>query len=113
MSDKQKVSVTLYGEDAEWFEDLKQEIAKQRNGHEPQNFEVARMMMAQFDPESRGVVMSPASEYKTVEVTLYDKSSETFRELKAQVDDLRRGRMPSNSEPIRIMMDHFDPARRV
>jgi len=47
-----RTQITLYGEDSEWFEDLKEDVGEQRDGNEPANAELARMMMQQFDPDS-------------------------------------------------------------
>lgn len=43
--------LTLYGDDAEWFRSIKQEIADQRAGNEPSNAETARLMMQGFESE--------------------------------------------------------------
>lgn len=55
MSDDERTreSIDLYGQDAEWFQDLKGRITDQRGGHEPTNSEVLRMMMTQFDPDAK------------------------------------------------------------
>jgi len=42
--------ITLRGADAEWFRDLKEDVTERRDGHEPTNSEVARLMMEQFEP---------------------------------------------------------------
>ena len=42
---------TLYGNDAEWFEELLEEVAAKRNGNEPTGAELLRLMMQQFDPD--------------------------------------------------------------
>lgn len=44
-----RTQITLYGDDSEWFEDYKQEVAEQRDGNEPSNAELLRMMMQRFD----------------------------------------------------------------
>lgn len=44
-----EMHATLYGEDAEWFEELKQEVAERRNGSEPSNAEMLRILMEQAD----------------------------------------------------------------
>jgi hypothetical protein len=48
-----RVQITLYGDDARWFLDLQEQIAEQRDGTEPANAEVARLMMEQFDAGGR------------------------------------------------------------
>lgn len=45
-----RTQITLYGDDAEWFEKLREQVAEQRDGNEPKRAEVARLMMEQFDP---------------------------------------------------------------
>jgi hypothetical protein len=44
--------ITLYGEDSEWFEDLQEEVGELRDGNEPANAELVRMMMQQFETDS-------------------------------------------------------------
>lgn len=41
--------ITLSGDDAEWFRDIRQTIAKRRDGYQPTNAEVARLMMEDYD----------------------------------------------------------------
>ena len=53
MSDEPTVNVKLYGEDAEWFEELKAEVTEQR-GFEPTNAEMLRLMMAQVPRREEG-----------------------------------------------------------
>jgi len=40
-----RVNITLYSDDAERFQEVKQRIANQRNGAEPSNSEVVRLLM--------------------------------------------------------------------
>jgi hypothetical protein len=47
-----RTQITLYGDDSEWFEDLKEDVADHRDGNEPTNAELARLMMEQFDADS-------------------------------------------------------------
>jgi len=47
-----RTQVTLYAEDSEWFEDLKEDVGEQRDGNEPTNAELLRLMMQQFDADS-------------------------------------------------------------
>ena len=37
--------ITLYGDESEWFQDVKENIARNRNGVEPSNAEVVRRLM--------------------------------------------------------------------
>lgn len=48
-----RARISLYGDDAEWFEELKDEIADRRNGNEPSNAETVRLMMEQYEADSR------------------------------------------------------------
>lgn len=45
-----RVQIALYGDDAEWFQELKANVAERRDGTEPSNPEVVRLMMEQFSP---------------------------------------------------------------
>lgn len=49
-----RCQITLRSDDADWWEDLKEEVAEQRDGNEPTNAELARMMMEQFESDRRG-----------------------------------------------------------
>jgi hypothetical protein len=49
-----RVQLTLRSDDADWWEDLREEVADRRDGNEPTNAEMARMMMEQFEPDQRG-----------------------------------------------------------
>jgi hypothetical protein len=40
-----ELHVTLYGDDAEWFREIKKELKDRRNGAEPSNAEVLRRLM--------------------------------------------------------------------
>lgn len=40
-----EVHITLYGDDAEWFEEKKERIAERRDGNEPANAELVRLLM--------------------------------------------------------------------
>ena len=44
--------VTLYGDDAEWFRSLREQVADKRSGTEPSNAELARLMMQRFETHS-------------------------------------------------------------
>jgi len=47
--------ITLYGDDADWFEDLKEARAELRGGNKPSNAEMLRLLMEEYDgPEVRG-----------------------------------------------------------
>lgn len=48
-ADKDKLSITLRGDDVEWFESFRERIAEKRNGHEPGNTEVLRRLMETAD----------------------------------------------------------------
>jgi len=39
--------ITLYGDESEWFQDIKADIARDRNGVEPSNAEAVRKLMEQ------------------------------------------------------------------
>lgn len=45
--------ITLYGDDAEWFEELQSDVADDRNGNEPSNAELTRLMMQRFKSQSQ------------------------------------------------------------
>lgn len=45
-----RVQISLYGEDAEWFSEIREEVAERRDGNPPTRAELARMMMEQFEP---------------------------------------------------------------
>jgi len=45
-----RTQITLRNDDAEWFEDLKEQVAEARDGNKPTNAEIQRLMMQQFDP---------------------------------------------------------------
>lgn len=40
-----EVHITLYGDDAAWFQEMKRRITEDRDGNEPSNAEVARLLM--------------------------------------------------------------------
>jgi len=40
--------ISLYGDDADWFAELKQEVSERRNGHEPSNAEMTRILMQEY-----------------------------------------------------------------
>ena len=40
--------ISLYGDDADWFAELKEEVAERRNGHEPSNAEMTRILMEKY-----------------------------------------------------------------
>lgn len=48
---KPSASVTLYGDRAEQFRDIKDSL-EDVLGHEPRNAQVVELMMADFDPDS-------------------------------------------------------------
>jgi len=41
--------ITLYGDDSEWFEQQRQKVAEQRDGNEPGNAELVRLLMQESD----------------------------------------------------------------
>jgi hypothetical protein len=45
-----RTQITLYSDDSEWFEEIKERIAERRDGTEPSNAELLRLMMDQYDP---------------------------------------------------------------
>lgn len=45
-----RTQISLYGDDAEWFEDLREQLAEKRDGNTPSRAETARRMMEQFEP---------------------------------------------------------------
>lgn len=45
-----RVQIALHGDDAEWFYELKAKVAEKRDGTEPSNPEVVRLMTEQFNP---------------------------------------------------------------
>lgn len=47
-----KVQFTLYGEDADWFDEYRRALAARRDGNEPDNAEVVRRLMEATDPKS-------------------------------------------------------------
>jgi len=47
--------LTLYGDDADWWRDLKEQVADRRNGNEPTNAELARLMMEDYDSGRGGL----------------------------------------------------------
>jgi hypothetical protein len=50
-----RVDITLRGDDADWFREILDEKAADRNGNEPTNPEMLRMMMEEYhDPERTG-----------------------------------------------------------
>jgi len=40
-----RVDVTLRGDDAQWFERVREEIAEERNGNKPSRAETLRLLM--------------------------------------------------------------------
>lgn len=44
-----RTDITLHGADAEQFEELKEARAEQRNGNEPGNAEMLRLLMENYD----------------------------------------------------------------
>ena len=46
--------ISLYGDDAEWFNERKQEVAAQRNGVEPSNAEMLRRLLEQTETNDCG-----------------------------------------------------------
>ena len=44
-----RTQITLYSDDSEWFEEIKKEVAERRDGAEPSNAELVRLMMDQYD----------------------------------------------------------------
>lgn len=46
--------ISLYGDDAEWFAELKAEVAQRRNGNEPSNAEMLRLLMEDEGTSRRG-----------------------------------------------------------
>lgn len=44
-----RVQITLYGDDSEWFEEKKQEVAKRRGGNAPSNAEFVRLLLQETD----------------------------------------------------------------
>jgi len=40
--------ISLYGDDAEWFAELKEEVAERRSGNEPSNAEMTRRLMEEY-----------------------------------------------------------------
>jgi len=46
--------ISLYGDDAEWFAELKAEVAERRNGNEPSNAEMLRLLMEDSETDRRG-----------------------------------------------------------
>lgn len=50
-----RADITLYGDDAEQFEKLKEARAEMRHGNEPSNAEMLRLLMEDYNgPEVRG-----------------------------------------------------------
>lgn len=45
-----RVQVTLYGDDADWFGEMRERVGEKRDGNLPSRAELQRMMMEQFDP---------------------------------------------------------------
>lgn len=41
--------ITLYGDTSEWFEQYRERVAEQRDGHEPSNAELVRLLMQHAD----------------------------------------------------------------
>jgi hypothetical protein len=46
--------ISLYGDDAEWFAELKEEVAERRNGNEPSNAEMLRRLLEQTETDDCG-----------------------------------------------------------
>ena len=46
-----RIDITIRNETAEHFEGYLESVTEMRDGLEPSNAELLRMMMAQFDPE--------------------------------------------------------------
>ena len=44
-----RAQITLYGDDADRFEDLRDDVEERRDGSTPSRSEVVRLMMDQFD----------------------------------------------------------------
>ncbi len=44
-----EVHVTLYGDDAKWFEDTKRRVTEDRDGNEPGNAEMVRLLLQHAD----------------------------------------------------------------
>lgn len=47
-----RTQITLYGEDSEWFEELREQIGERRDGNSPSNAETVRRMMEEFDVQT-------------------------------------------------------------
>lgn len=48
-----RTQITLYGDDSEWFDQVKDDVAERREGSEPSNAEVVRLMMEDYDADSK------------------------------------------------------------
>lgn len=46
-----KVEITLRGDDAKWFRELKQEESDARRGSAPSNAELVRLFMREYDSD--------------------------------------------------------------
>lgn len=46
-----RAQITLYGDDADRFEDIRDDVEEQRDGSTPARSEVVRLMMDQFDAD--------------------------------------------------------------
>lgn len=46
---KQRTDITLTGDDVEWFEEIREEIAAERNGNKPTKAETMRLLMQEVD----------------------------------------------------------------
>ena len=47
-----RTQITLYGEDSEWFEEIRRQVAARRDGNPPSNAELLRKMMEAYTVEA-------------------------------------------------------------
>lgn len=45
----ERVDITLTGDDAEWFEECREQVADDRGGRPPGNAELTRRLMEEFE----------------------------------------------------------------
>lgn len=48
-----RARMSLYGDDASWFRDVREDMAEGRNGNEPSNAEVVRKLLELYEEHER------------------------------------------------------------